>query len=173
MWPFRHNPELFDLTDVPECDFGAPCPMLAACEGGLSLVYLLSETDPDWDGETVRVIDPDTAGLPAMAIRFTRPHAHSAGPPGEEGLAGHPLARLGLYPCGAFEVDRSGWINALRQIDRAHPRHGAARFRRLRHFIFTFHASTVEVAAEDYETVPLGRLSIREALQLEAGRLMR
>lgn len=173
MWPFRRKPGLRELADIPECDFGAPCPMLAACEGRLSLVYLLTDPDEDRDEDTPRLVDHDTADLPVAAIRFVRPHAHTAGPPGEETLAGHALAAAGLYPCGAFEVRRSDWIGALRQIDSVHPQHSADRFRRLRHFIFTFRETTVEVAADDYEAVPLGRLSIREALQLEAGRLAR
>jgi len=175
MWSFRRKPGLRELADIPECDFGAPCPMLAACEGRLSLVYLLTDPDADQagDADTPRLVDHDTADLPAAAIRFVRPHAHTAGPPGEETLAGHPLAASGLYPCGAFEVRRSDWIDDLRQIASAHPGDSAERFRRLRHFIFTFRDSTVEVAADGYEAVPLGRLSIREALQLEAGRLAR
>ena len=63
MWPFRRTPRLIELDDIPECDFGAPCPMLSACEGRMSLVYLMQDTDPDWDGETARAIDFDTADL--------------------------------------------------------------------------------------------------------------
>lgn len=173
MWPFRRKPGLRELADIPECDFGAPCPMLAACEGRLSLVYLLTDPDAEREEDAPRLVDHDTADLPAAAIRFVRPHAHTAGPPGEETLAAHPLAMAGLYPCGAFEVRRSGWIGSLRRIAVAHDGRSADRFRRLRHFIFTFRDTTVEVAADDYEAVPLGRLSIREALQLEAGRLAR
>ncbi|MEP3073653.1 hypothetical protein [Maricaulis sp.] len=173
MWPFRRTPRLIELDDIPECDFGAPYPMLAALEGGVSLVYLMPDTDPDWDGEEARLIGFDTADLPVAAIRFVRPHTHKAGPPDEETLAGHPLASRGLYPCGAFEVRRSDWIDALRQADSIRPSHSDERFRKLRHFIFTFRESTVEVAADGYEVALLGPLSIREALQLEAGRLAR
>jgi hypothetical protein len=70
-------------------------------------------------------------------------------------------------------VRRSDWIDALRQADSIHPSHSAERFRKLRHFIFTFRESTIEVAADGYEVALLGPLSIREALQLEAGRLAR
>ena len=173
MWPFRRTPRLIELDDIPECDFGAPYPMLAALEGGVSLVYLMPDADPDRDGETARIIGFDTADLPVAAIRFVRPHAHKAGPPDEETLAGHPLASRGLYPCGAFEVRRSDWIDDLRQLDSIHPSRNGERFRQLRHFIFTFRESTVEVAADGYEVALLGPLTIREALQLEAGRLAR
>lgn len=121
MWPFRRPPRLIELDDIPECDFGAPYPMLAALEGRVSLVYLMPDADPDWDGETARIVDFDTADLPVAAIRFIRPHTHKAGPPDEETLAGHPLASRGLYPCGAFEVRRSDWIGDLRQLDSIHP----------------------------------------------------
>ena len=68
---------------------------------------------------------------------------------------------------------RSDWIDDLRQLDSIHPSRNGERFRQLRHFIFTFRESTVEVAADGYEVALLGPLTIREALQLEAGRLAR
>ena len=171
MWPVPRKAALRDLPDIPECDPGAPCPMLVAGEGFVSLLYLLPDPDPDWDGTTAQTIGFETPDRPVVAIRFDRPHAHLAGAPNEEALAGHPLASAGLHPCGVFEATGSGWIEHLRRMASVHPRHSDDRFRRLRHLIFTFRDSTVEVAADGYAVVPLGRMSILDAYRAEIGRL--
>lgn len=93
------------------------------------------------DGESVAI------------VRFVGCSAVMFGPPNDEVLHGHLLARRGLSYDGAFEVLHSSWIRGLAQMNRVHPRHQPERFASLRHFILTFHDSTLECVAHDVELV--------------------
>jgi hypothetical protein len=76
----------------------------------------------------------------------------------------------GLAPYGEFEVVASSWIRSLERMNRVHPRHDAARFAELRHFIFTFHDKTFECVAKGVSVVVRvpndveGMKAIREVL---------
>ena len=50
------------------------------------------------------------------------------GPPNDEAFDGHPLARRGLRPYGAFEVTHSSWIRQLEQMNSVHPHHSPPLF---------------------------------------------
>ena len=69
------------------------------------------------------------------------------GYPNDEALPGHPLYRRGLGGYEIFEVLNSSWINEQNQMNKVH--FPETQMRPVRHFIFTFHESTLECIATD------------------------
>src|SRR5262245_18640553 len=109
MYEVDHQDEVHELPDVPQSSIGAPSPIIVGDEHRVVLAYYLEDddTDPDWNGETVRVVGPDDASEPLAIVRFAFCHAHMWGPPNDEAFGGHPLTSRGLHPYGAFEVRKS------------------------------------------------------------------
>ena len=132
--------EVIALEDVPQCDAGVPWPIVIGDEGCLMLAYNAA-TWPE-DDEIVAI------------IRVVSPYAHMFGPPNDEALHGHPLGGIlgnRIAPYGAYEVRNSSWIRALESMNAVHPMHQKSTFLKdKRHFIFTFHDSTFECVAEDF-----------------------
>jgi len=121
------------LDDLPWQETGAPMPFVVAKDNELFLAY---ETQ---SGDEIAV------------LKFVRPFAHSFGPPNDEALQGHPLAKAGLHAYGNFEVLNSPWAAALERMNRVHPSHDPRRFAALRHFAFTFHDTMFECLALDIQ----------------------
>jgi hypothetical protein len=139
------------LPDVPQSNVGAPLPHVLASEHNVTVVFLLQEVDPDWDGISVRVLTEDSFDEPIAIVRFARTSIHFLGPPNDEAFHGHPLAARGLEPYGAYEVLSSSWIHALERMNSVHPYHDRHRFLEgKRHFVLSFHDTTFECVARDY-----------------------
>jgi hypothetical protein len=136
MYTVDESISLVSLDGVPAHSAGAPTPVLLADDDGLVLAY---ETAP--------------ANDELVILKFLRPYAHSFGPPNDEAVTGHPLAKYGLAPYGIFEVLQSPWSGALEKLNRAHPNHNAQKFASLRHFIFTFHDGLFECLATDVRVI--------------------
>jgi hypothetical protein len=133
---------------APPCSAGAPCPLVLADDDGVLLAYY---GDLPADGSSVttpRAIDPATSALPVVIAVFSSPLAHMFGSPNDEALSGHPLASRGLHAYGSFEVLHSSWVRALERMNAVHPNHRPDSFAGYRHFIFTFHDSTLECVAK-------------------------
>jgi hypothetical protein len=131
----RHD-RVEELKDFPQQSTGAPVPLLLAEDGELILAYLVeSEADE------------------AAVIEFESVSAHYFGPPNDEALNGHPLYHKGLRFYGVYEVQNSSWIRALERMNRVHPKHLPRIFSRYRHFIFTFHDTTLECVANGIRNV--------------------
>jgi len=131
----RHD-EVEELKDFPQQSVGAPVPLLLADDGELVLAYLLeSETDE------------------VAIVEFERIRAHYFGPPNDEALSGHPLYKKGLRFYGVYEVRNSSWVRALERMNRVHPNHRPGMFSDYRHFIFTFHDTTLECIATGVRAV--------------------
>lgn len=130
--PNSNGPRVAPLSDVPEMNTGAPCPMLVADEHTLTLLYFANAPDPEWDGTYVRVLSPDSAGEPVAIVTFSDVAWHRSGDPNEDTLHAHPLYAFGLRyytPAEIIDPKSAHWS---------------------RHFFFPFHDSSVEVAARDY-----------------------
>jgi hypothetical protein len=125
------------LTELPQCDVGAPMPALAAAEHHLEVGYIARERGAD--EETIAI------------VRFNRPYAHFFGPPNDEAFEGHPLAGRGLEPYGAFRIDDSSWIRRLERMNAVHEYHRPEAFAELQHFVLTFHDTTFECVALTFE----------------------
>lgn len=120
-------------------DAGSPQPVLAQREGHpAKVVYIPSHAaSPSW--------------LPVAVLRFPRCQILKLGYPNDEALAGHPLYALGLSSYGIFEVHESSCAQAIREQNLVSfpdgtPPHGGGR-----HFVVTFHDTTVECVADHLE----------------------
>jgi hypothetical protein len=69
--------------------------------------------------------------------------------PNDEVLHGHPLFSVGLGYYRLHEVVNSAWLMELRAIEAVHDRAPAMPFENARHFVLTFHDSTLEAIAAD------------------------
>ena len=164
VWPYTPDARdrVVPLADAPQSDVGAPLPLVLASDYRLLLVYLLQETPEGWDGTQVpRIVSPQSEDMPVAVVEFRHPHAHIFGPPNDEAFSGHPLSERGLSPYGAYIVEDSSWIRALERMNSVHEHHRPERFWRLTHYVFAFHDSTFECAADSFSIV-LHRGSMRE-----------
>lgn len=123
--------------EVPQCDVGAPLPHIIAAEGGFVAIYFVERKDRSADTQ-VAVLLVDSC----VSLQF--------GQPNDEAISGHRLHPLGLGPYAAYEVLNSSLIEALEKANRVHWRHDPAHYSDYRHFIFTFHDSTLEFVAREF-----------------------
>jgi len=138
----KDTQSLTRLENVPDPMTGTPHPDIRAKEHFLDLSYYSVD-------DAYRATESDGFEF-EVVITFDIPYAHFFGPPNEEAIAGHPLAKHGLHPFSSFEVINSKWIAELCNRNSVHPRHTDKMFTKYRHFIFTFHDSTAEVIATNY-----------------------
>ena len=130
-------------------DPGATTPVLIAGEHRTLIAFYLPDSEVV-EGREVRI---------AELVRCT---SVQFGFPNDETLQGHRLWGAGLEFYALHEVQDSTWIELLRSIERVHPAAPASPFPDARHFILTFHDSTLEAIAT--EIVPLDTyLSMAEA----------
>lgn len=94
-----------------------------------------------WDRDMIR-----------RALEFTDCSSSKFGYPNDEGRWGHRLHSKGLGSYGVYEVIDSEWLADLRNSNaKAFPDFIA--FEGQRHFIFSFHDSTFECIASDFNAV--------------------
>lgn len=138
--------------EVPPSSAGAPLPHVFADEGRLLVAYIANAPGPSFDGTNPRSISPAT-GNQSIAILTADPYlAFQFGPPNDEAIRGHRLYPLGLRAYEAFEVRNSSWVASLEKANRVHSSHRPELFSDYRHFILTFHDSTLEFIAEGFST---------------------
>jgi hypothetical protein len=150
MYTVDRQDSVIQLGDVLPFSVGAPCPVALVDDNTLMVAYYMEVADPEWDGSSVRAIDPATSVGPVALVTFTAYKAMMFGPPNDEAFSGHPLAHRGLQPYAAHEVRTSSWIRSLERLNSVHPQHSSARYESLRHFIFSFQDSTLECVASGY-----------------------
>ena len=124
--------------DVPPCDAGAPLPIVLADERCVVFGY---RTAPPSDKRNA------IFRIEYRALKF--------GHPNDEALSGHRYYRNGLTAYNAYEVIGSEWIEELRQINQVSFPDSSFLFTSSRHFIFTFHDSTLEFVASQRPTCSL------------------
>ena len=136
--------------DVPPSSAGAPLPHIFADEGRLLIAYIVNTPDPLFDGTNPRSISSATDDQ-WIAILTADPYrVFQFGPPNDEAISGHRLYGLGLRPYSAFEVRNSSWIASFEKANRVHSSHRPELFSGYRHFILTFHDSTLEFIARSF-----------------------
>ena len=136
--------------EVPQSSAGAPLPHVFADERRLLVAYIVNIPDPSFDGTNPRSVSPVT-GNQSVAFLTADPYlAFQFGPPNDEAISGHRLYALGLRSYGSFEVLNSSWIASLERANRVHSSHKPEMFSDYRHFILTFHDSTLEFIAESF-----------------------
>lgn len=96
-------------------DPGAPLPHLVA--GGTRAVLLFHAglpLDPDWDGTTATVVDPNESTVRRLSwVVFAGVSHVSLGGPNDEALSGHPLYDAGLRHYQAHDVHNSQLIASM------------------------------------------------------------
>lgn len=85
-------------------------PHVLARGGHVTLVYMLSDVDPAWDGSYATMASRDDVS-PLAIVKFPHCAAVKFGGPNDEVLNGHPLHGKGLAAYrsthrGAFALDR-------------------------------------------------------------------
>jgi len=120
------------LADWPQPEAGAPEPRVLADDFSLSLMY---RTDDDR----------------YAVVRFPLCSYLAFGAPNDEALDGHPLSRAGLEPYSVHEVHRSALVRELERRNSVHPMHDPASYLSQRHYVFTFHDSTLECVVRSEE----------------------
>ena len=119
---------------------------------GFALACFAQESDPTWDGTTVRMMDVADESLELVAlVRFEVPTAIRVGAPNDEVIHGHPLHGRGLYAYGAHEVIHSRWVKELQAINSVHSRYDPARWKHTHHYLLAFHDETVECVAGGFK----------------------
>jgi len=77
------------------------------------------------------------------------------GYPNEEALAGHPLHKFGLNLYGFHIVENSPLIEELATQNKVHSMNDPAHWKKLSHWLITFHDETLEVVGRDASVLPL------------------
>lgn len=114
------------LAEWPQPAAGAPQPRVLANDKSLSVCY---RTDKQQ----------------FAIIRFPLCTYLTFGAPNDEALSGHPLTKCGLTFYSVHEVYNSSLIHLLERRNSVHPRHNQVVFlKNSKHYIFTFHDSTLE-----------------------------
>lgn len=161
-----------EIQTAPQSSVGAPCPIFVAGEHQLVLAYYVEpgRLAQQW---VTAPIAPEIAGDSddlCAVVQFSRPYAHMFGPPNDEAFSGHPLATRGLSPYAVFEIEGSSWLKDLVRMNSVHPYHCLEYFAPYKHFIFSFHDTTLECIAESFSvslargsTWPVLRAALNEA----------
>lgn len=150
MYTVNQHDRVHELADVPFPSSGAPEPLVLANEDTLGVAYLPAA--PSSEQASAVGLGSATPARTIIVV-FHECYAIHFGLPNEEAFASHPLADRGLRPCGAFEVEHSSWLSGLDVRNLAHPRHDPEEFQRLHHWVWTFHDSVLECAAQSYEVM--------------------
>jgi hypothetical protein len=133
-------------------------------DGGASDPHLLAEdTGPTIVIYRTAVTAPSDE--PFAVLRFPMCKIVKFGYPNDEALPGHPLYAKGLNHYSVFEVLNSSWSKVLSEqnlVSFPNPRPTA---RTGRHFVVTFHDSTLECIADHIEGRFAG--SLKEAMRNE------
>ena len=132
MYAVDEQDAVLSLAEIPLPDIGAPMPRISANEHEASVTYFIRG---DSDKEAT--------------VTFSGLRVITSGPPNDEAFEGHPLSARGLAAYGAYEVERSSWIRSLERMNRVHPFHRPEAFDALRHFVISFHDTTLECIAEN------------------------
>jgi hypothetical protein len=141
MYTIDERDKVIADVDVPQCDGGAPCPLVLADDSRVGVAYYV------WESSKAR----NTDALHVAVVKFKRCHSLLFGGPNDEAISGHPLASRGIQPYGAYRIEDSSWIRSAERMNRVHPLHTARMFANYRHYIFVFHDSIFECIAEGFE----------------------
>jgi hypothetical protein len=140
-------------SDLPLPLSGAPLPTTIATEHRLLLAYYTALWEPEPPSSKRQkiptLVSDATLGTIAIAD-FRRPIAHFSVSISNETFDTHPFAFRGLIGDAIFRVENSSWIRQLAAAQYAHKQYrGTAASKK--HFIFAFHDSIFEAAAEDLD----------------------
>ena len=96
---------------------------------------------------------PATEEFDRRVAEFVGCTSFRFGFPNDEALGGHPLYGSGLSFYAAHEVIESRWLEEIRGVEAHHPQAAPTPFADARHFVLTFHDSTLEAIAREVRVV--------------------
>jgi hypothetical protein len=133
---------------------GAPWPTVVATEHRLLLAYYTEvwhpEPAPKKRLQMPLLVSESSLGTVAI-VDFRHPVAFFSVPVSNKTFDAHPLAFRGLAGYGVFRVENSSWIRRLAAIQYCHDRPNPGALSPKRHYIFVFHDSVFEAAADALE----------------------
>ena len=154
-------------------DTGWPLPHVIQNDYKTFLTFYIREPDPDWDGSYVTVKDPGDGSVESLAlVEFFGCASAKLGSPNDEVFEGHPLSGKGLHGYTAQRVVNSKWLAELEAVNSVHRCHNPASWRKLNHYIFSFHDTTFECVAESFR-VEVFRESMADLLARVCQRLLK
>lgn len=128
--------------NVFESCMEAPSPILFSDEHNLYMAYRLRAQQNQ---------NPEQSNSTAL-VKFTGFNTYRFGSPNDETFESHPLYVNGLRPNGTYQVNHSSWMRELCARSAAsHPHYCDLSFMKLNHYVWSFHDSTLEVIAKDYD----------------------
>jgi hypothetical protein len=126
----------FDIGCVPELAVSGPV-LMATDE---QLVFSFNAMRPTPDGRRTDAGRAVVKVNPCLAFKF--------GYPNDEALGGHPLNARGFHGVAVYEVMESSWVAALAEQNRVKFPDSDLSGWGVRHFLFSFHESTLEVLGQ-------------------------
>src|SRR5215471_19329341 len=123
----------YDIGCFPELAVSGPV-LMAADD---LLVFSFNATRLTSDGRRADAGRAVVKVNPCLAFKF--------GYPNDEALGGHPLYARGFHGVAVYEVLGSSWLAALAEQNRVMFPASDLSGRGVRHFLFSFHESTLEV----------------------------
>jgi hypothetical protein len=164
MYLIGDQDSVVELTGLPQCSVGAPCPMVLSGEGFLHLAYELGEMGGERSDVNPCATGKGSGDALCALVRFRSVCTYTFGPPNDETFSSHPLAARGLQLYAVSEVKESSWIRQMERMNSVHRMHNSARYARFRHFIFAFHDNMLECIAEGFE-ISIHRGSVSTVLR--------
>jgi hypothetical protein len=147
----KGEPHAIPLDFPIRWDAGAPLPHVVCDDGRTLLVFRVRVPNPRWDGSNAAIKSPtDTTPEPLALVEFQRCVSTKIGAPNDEVLEGHPLYGRGLAAYTAQRVVSSPWLAELERINSVHSQYAPEHWRSLHHYVFWFHDSTFECAAQSF-----------------------
>lgn len=148
----RNEPYAVPCDFPVKWDVGAPLPFLLCNDYQAFLTFYVRKPDGNWDGTTVKVIDPASSETVSLClVTFKNCVSAKLGHPNDEAQSGHSLAGRGLEGYAAQMVKNSPWLKEVARMNSAHPNDRPEMWASLNHYVFWFHDSTFECLAKAYE----------------------
>ena len=150
MYTVDDQNQVVKLQGVPKASVGAPLPFVVSGEYTTILTYYIENTPDNLKGVSVRIRDTDPEGELVAVVQFSHCLSHLLGLPDEATLHTHPLTQYGLEANEIYVIENSPWVHQFKHINTTHPYFSSV-FLDLKHFVFTFHDSTFECVAENFD----------------------
>ncbi len=136
---------------IPQWDTGAPTPQIFSNGHKTFLIYLINESDPNWAGTYVNMIDNTIETTYPMALVEFSGQTFRFGIANDEVSSGLPLWGKGLECYSAHLIENSTWITELKSINKVHAYYNADPWKERKHFALLFHDEIFEIIATDYK----------------------
>jgi len=139
MYSIDNKDKVVPLNSIPQSSIGSPNPIVLSDEITTVVAFNLEKNEFNIAKKAIAI------------ITFKECYSTMFGPPGDETFEAHPLSSHGLERYSSFIIKDSSWLRILIKMNSVHPRHNESHFENLKHFILSFHDSTFECIAEDFE----------------------